>query len=237
MSHAAAMPASPVASRVQRPVTPRTSKGKRATRRATPAPAQARTGALSHAHETHEAVSGIEIEPPHPPRKETPLYRATHKRLVVTEDRPCYVCGVRRSDLRDPKRRADKTINPYGSKSVETHHWPVERSLADAVDPELVAQVFPSVRQFKTFIEWVDSEANMLVLCDQCHRLADHAIHRALWQDVIATKFAMRDAAGHRYAFAASVKDAAAVEVADEALVQEEAATPSVAVAAASAAS
>lgn len=209
----------PATTRAEKPVARRTPTKTRGRGKATPAPAQPRTGALSRAHATHEAVSAVEVEPPHAPRTETPLYRATHKRLVITEDRPCYVCGVRRSDLLDKTRRADLTINPYKAKAVESHHWPVERALAAAVDPELVAAAFPSVRQYKTFIEWVDSEYNMLVLCSACHRTADHAIHRALWQDVVATKFALRDVAGHRYEFAATPADAATVEAADEALV------------------
>lgn len=178
---------------------------------------------LARVHVTAEAISSRECEPPHPPRAETPIYRATHKRLVVTEDRPCYVCGVRRSDLLNKARRNDPRINPYGAKTQESHHFPVERGLLAAVDRELLAQAYPSVRQFKTLEEWVDSEHNMLVLCSSCHRLADHAIHRALWQDVVATKFAIRDASGHRFEFAASAKDAARVEAADEALVTEQA--------------
>lgn len=184
---------------------------------------------ISHVHETHVSVSNVELTPPHPPRTETPVYRATHKRLVITEDRPCYVCGVRRSDLRDPVRRKDKTINPYGAKSNESHHWPVERSLADSIDPQLVAAAFPSVKQFKTFIEWVDSEFNMLVLCDKCHRLAPHAIHHAVWQDVIATKFALRDTTGDVYQFAATAQDAAQAEALDERIMQADGLEPAAA--------
>lgn len=176
---------------------------------------------LARVHETHEATSAVELEPPHPPRKETPLYRATHRRLIITEDRPCYVCGVRRSDLLSKARRNDPRINPYKARVMESHHFPVERGLLAAVDRELLAQAYPTVRQYKTLEAWVDSEYNMLVLCSSCHRLADHAIHRALWQDVIATKFALRDTSGHRFEFAATPTDAAQVEAADEALVEE----------------
>ena len=171
---------------------------------------------LSHVHITKESVSSEELTPPHPPREETPIYRATHKRLVEDEDRPCFVCGVRGSDLLDPARQADVRVNPYGAADQESHHWPVERSLLGGVDPELVARDYPSVRQFKTFEEWVDSEFNMLVLCSACHRTADHAIHHSLWQDVIATKYAREDTAGDRYQFVATAKDASQVEAKDE---------------------
>lgn len=177
---------------------------------------------LDHVHATVEPDTHIELTPPHPPRTETPIYKATHKRLVITENRPCFICGVRRSDVRDPLRKKDATINPYQATAVETHHWPIERSLADAVDPSLVAQVYPTVRQFTTFIEWIDSEYNMLVLCSACHRTADHAIHKAHWQDVIATKFGKRDMTGDRYMFVASTADEQHSIVEDEQLMQEQ---------------
>lgn len=176
---------------------------------------------LSHVHETTENLSTIELTPPHDPRTETPIYKAIHERLLFQEDRPCFTCGVRHSDLQDPARRADVTINPYGAKVMESHHVVVERSLANAVDPALVAKVYASVHQFKTFIEWVDgSEDNIKPFCDQCHRLADHAIHRAAWQDVSATRFGIRGPDGKPYQFVATAKDASQVEAKDEQIEQ-----------------
>lgn len=176
---------------------------------------------VEQVHDAAADVARHTVVPPHPPRTETPIYRATHKRLVITEDRPCFICGVRRSDLLDPQRRADPTINPYGATDLETHHWPAERGLATALDRELLAQDYPSVRQYKTLIEWIDSEANMLVVCSACHRTADHAIHRTLYQDFIATKYAVRTPDGERYAFAADDEDVKQVEAADESIVQQ----------------
>ena len=187
-------------------------------------PRKSTSSTLQHVHATIEPDTHIELTPPHPPRTETPIYTATHRRLVIVEDRPCFICGVRRSDLRDPKRKRDPIVNPYKATALETHHWPVERSLADAIDPTLVAQTYPTVRQFKTFIAWVDSEYNMLVLCSACHRTADHAIHKAHWQDVIATKFGKRDSAGDRYTFVASDADEQQNITADEHLMEEQSA-------------
>lgn len=178
--------------------------------------------ALEHVHEAKAEFSEVTLTPPHPPRTETPLYEATHKRLIFAEDRPCFGCGVRHSDLQDSARKADPQVNPFGAEMMESHHFPVERSLATAIDRERVAADYPTVRQFKTLIEWVDSEYNILILCDQCHRLADHAIHRALWQDVIAEKYAIRDPqTGKRYEFAATEKDATAEEAQDETIVED----------------
>lgn len=120
---------------------------------------------VERVHATALHLATLEIEPPHPPRKETPIYAATHKRLVIAEDRPCWVCGVRRSDLLDPARRRDRTINPRGAKAMETHHWPVERSLLTAIDRVRLAADHPTVLYYKSLVEWVDGEHNMLVLC------------------------------------------------------------------------
>lgn len=162
----------------------------------------ATTPALSRIHETRESEAPIELIPPHPPRTETPIYQRTHHRLVVVEDRPCFICGVRKSVLASVAR-ADPEQNPLGATDIETHHFPVERALLAALDRELLARDYPTVHQFKTLEEWVDSEYNMLVLCDQCHRLAPHAIHRAHYDAFIAEKYGKRDAQGHRYEFAA----------------------------------
>lgn len=72
--------------------------------------------------------------PPHPPRRPTPLYTKSHHDMVVTEDLPCLVCGVRNSDLADPVRRADPAINPVGATQIETHHRMIEDSLIGAID-------------------------------------------------------------------------------------------------------
>lgn len=165
---------------------------------------------LSHVHETREPEAPIELTPPHLPRKETPIYQRTHKRLVIEEDRPCFICGVRKSTLSDPAQ------NPFGATDIETHHFPIERSLLAAIDRELLARDFPTVLQFKTLEEWIDSEYNLLCLCDPCHRLAPHAIHRAHYDAFIAEKYARRDAQGHVYEFAAeSEQQATQLEAVD----------------------
>ncbi len=176
-------------------------------------------GTLTHVHETHLSMSVIELSPPHDPREDTPIYRATHARLVIKEDRPCFICAVRYSDLRDPVRRNDLAINPMQAVTQETHHWPIERSLASAIDGDLLAKDYPSVLQYKTLIEWIDSEFNMLVLCSTCHR-GETGVHHVAAQDFFAAKYAIKGADGASYQFAATVADAATVEAKDEAIAQ-----------------
>lgn len=166
---------------------------------------------LAHVHETNESVATVEMTPPHPPREETPNYRAAHHLLVVEKDTPCRSCRVRHSDLEDPVRRSDPAINPRGAKAQESHHYPVERSLIDAVDWRKVHEDFPAVYSQESLLLWVDSPENLLVLCDADHRSPEHGIHHLLTQDWIIERYLLDG-----YQVAATAKDAATVEAKDE---------------------
>jgi hypothetical protein len=138
---------------------------------------------LSHVHATIEGVATVEMTPPHPPREETPEYVRTHHHLAKVLDSPCAMCGVRNSTLHDPKE------NPFGAKAIETHHYPIERSLLDACDPKKIGIVFPQVTDQATLEEFVDSEHNMMVLCDVHHRHPLHGIHHLTPQDFFVQPF------------------------------------------------
>jgi hypothetical protein len=129
------------------------------------------TDVAAHAQADEETHGLVEFFPEHPPRADTAEYRATHRLLVRTLDGCCADCGVRTSTLGDPAR------NPYGAKQLETHHYPIQRELADAVDPAKVARDFPEVTDRRTLKLFIDSPRNMLVLCDVCHRSPTRGIH------------------------------------------------------------
>jgi hypothetical protein len=129
----------------------------------------------------------IAFYPAHDPRRETPEYKETHRRLAIEQDRPCLICGVRNSTLKD------KAHNLYGAKQMETHHHVLEWALANAIDavkfnkillPRLRAR-HPNKEQYKkgafTADEvkvWVDhDEDNLWVLCDVHHRAKYFGIH------------------------------------------------------------
>lgn len=161
--------------------------------------------ALLHVHETKEEVASVELTPAHPPREETPIYKKTHHQLVVEEDSPCAICGVRRSTLADPAQ------NPFGATQLETHHFPIERSLLNACDWRKIAAKFKQVTSEADLEEFVDGPANMLVLCDQCHRSPQHGIHHLLPQDWFIQPFLKQN-----YEIAATASDAAQAMAADE---------------------
>lgn len=141
------------------------------------------TETLSHVHATVEGMATVEMTPPHPPREETPEYSKAHHHLTIALDSPCAMCGVRNSTLKDPKE------NPFGAQALETHHYPIERSLLDACDPKKVGIVFPQVTDRASLEAFVDSEHNLMVLCDVHHRHPLHGIHHLAPQDFFVQPF------------------------------------------------
>lgn len=162
---------------------------------------------LEHVHETTEPVATIEMTPPHPPREDTPEYQRAHHFLVYEKQEGCKVCGVKVGDL----AVMDPAANPFEAKAIETHHYPIERSLVDACDPKKVHHDFPQVYDHATLMQFVDSPANLLVLCDVHHRSVEHGIHHLLPAD-----FAVQPYLLDGYVVAAVAKDAAQVEAADQ---------------------
>lgn len=166
---------------------------------------------LSHVHATGEGLAAIEMTPPHPPREETPEYARAHHHLTKVLDEPCAMCGVRNSTLNDPKQ------NPFGATALETHHYPIERSLMDACDPLKVGVVFPQVKDRETLEAFVDSEHNLMVLCDVHHRHPLHGIHHLAPQDFFVQPFLISG-----YQVVATQQDEATAMAADEKLVEFE---------------
>ena len=125
------------------------------------------------AHQQTRQVTETIYYPDHDPRKASNEYRRTHKHLIGELDEPCWVCGVRKSTLTDPKS------NPHGAVQLETHHARVEWALANAVDPAKILADFPAMGTADEphLREWLDSEGNMLVLCDVHHRHGLYGIH------------------------------------------------------------
>jgi hypothetical protein len=162
---------------------------------------------IEEVHETWLSVETEELSPPHPPRVETPAYRAAHHQLVVVLDMPCMVCGVRNSTITDASQ------NPYKASAVETHHYPIERSLVDACDPLRVHEAFPQVVDQASLMQFVDSEANLLVLCSVHHRSPSLGIHHLVSQDWAILPFLKTG-----YIIASSKQDAKADMAIDTAL-------------------
>jgi hypothetical protein len=96
---------------------------------------------------------------------------------------------------------------------MESHHYPIARALMNACDPRRVHRDYPQVYDMATLAAFVDSPANLLVLCDQCHRSPEHGIHHLTPQDWIIQKY-LRPS----YLAVATAKDATTVVASDESI-------------------
>lgn len=119
--------------------------------------------------------------PPHDPRKASPEYVKTHHHLVVVMDEPCWICGVRNSDV--------QKMSPADRKlwQLETHHFEIEWAMEAAyegTDPaakemleKFTADHMEVMDDPARLREYLDSEGNMLILCATHHRGSRTGIH------------------------------------------------------------
>lgn len=110
-------------------------------------------------HEVHETISIDVFYPDHPPRKESALFKRTKNHLVAVMDTPCWICGA--------------------MKSREVHHFHAEWADADGIDWDKMRVLHPNFpwSMFKESTDFIDSEYNMMVLCEKHHRGKNHGIH------------------------------------------------------------
>lgn len=112
-----------------------------------------------HEHELKETLTVDVWYPDHALRKESNTFSRTKHHLVTVLDTPCFVCGCK--NLR------------------EVHHFHVEWAFSDGVDWDHMRVLHPNFdwTTFKTPEDFVDSEYNMMVLCQTHHRHVNHGIH------------------------------------------------------------
>ena len=84
------------------------------------------------------------------------------------------------------KKRPPRTRKLRARLGVESLE---ERSLMDACDPKKVGVVFPQVTDRASLEAFVDSEHNLMVLCDVHHRHPLHGIHHLAPQDFFVQPF------------------------------------------------
>ena len=129
-------------------------------------------------HNVHRTLDEIIAYPEHAPRKASYEYKRVHKHLVYELDEPCWVCGVRQSQLQ-------------AGQHNETHHAILEWALEGAANPSLILADFPEMGAADDphLRQWLDSEGNMLVLCSLHHRGAMKGIHMITYPAWIAQRY------------------------------------------------
>jgi hypothetical protein len=84
--------------------------------------------------------------PAHEPRKTSGIYRKTHQLLIYKDDTPCWICGVKESNLKADGPSEVTAANPLGAKQMETHHNIIEWAAANAIDWDKVAKDYPDMK-------------------------------------------------------------------------------------------
>lgn len=118
---------------------------------------------MPDAHIVTRSLEEVVWYPAHPPRKSSPEYKRVHHHLIYELDEACWICDIRHST----------------GGAMETHHSHLEWALANAVDPAKIFADFPEMGAADEphLREWLDSEGNMLVLCELHHRSGGHGVH------------------------------------------------------------
>jgi len=166
---------------------------------------------VDHVHEVKEVLHGNIFYPGHPKRKSTPEYEKTHHSLVFIKDTPCFICGIKQSTLTGIKNGTiDPKTNTLGVKFMESHHLFVQDSLADAVDIETLQKIVndddnqplsliikdvlkkANIVDHDSLMKFVDSEENMIILCD-VHHVGFGGMHNTSFNYFIIQKFILPD--------------------------------------------
>jgi hypothetical protein len=114
---------------------------------------------VAHEHEQHESIEIDIFYPDHPPRTESTLFRKTKHHMIAVLDMPCWVCGSK--------------------EKREVHHFHAEWADADGIDFDKMRELHPAFdwSSYREPSDFIDSEYNMMVLCEAHHRGRNHGIH------------------------------------------------------------
>lgn len=147
--------------------------------------------------------------PEHDPRTSDPHHKlfVAAKKQMRAQKIPCWRCGVTYALLL-PKGFSPTKENPLASYQLEAHHSDLEFSLINAVDvekwwssstrddPGFMVESFSQIDKWlhrhpemakkdheDLFQAYMESEGNLMQLCDVCHRSKDQGIHHIPYPD------------------------------------------------------
>lgn len=129
----------------------------------------------------HEQYRTLRLKfhyPEHEPRESDPhylLFNQTRQRLKEVGRLVCWRCGAK--------------------DRVELHHSIVEYAVTNALDVNLFIEMCPEfhVTDQETFLQFVESEGNLLPLCMECHR-GTQGIHSIPYPDWVPGRYLRKGA-------------------------------------------
>lgn len=137
--------------------------------------------AVTDAHSVTQHLTIQYTYPAHEPRRSDPHYKAFNAARRRLERLGALKCWIGNGDC--------------SHEPIELHHSTVEFSLANIVDVQHFAALYPEFRveSDEDFLAAIESEAGMLPLCLRRHR-GDIGIHSILYSPWLVQRFKKADA-------------------------------------------
>jgi hypothetical protein len=141
-------------------------------------------GGIVAAHDQHVSRSYIVHYPEHGPRESDPHYADFHEYKRRRKAAGTYMCDFAVDHRKGDTSECDLTA------PLEAHHRIIEFAVMNAVDFALLEKDYPGVSKM-TVGAWVESAANLMLLCRACHR-GPEGVHVAAAADYGATFYIRR---------------------------------------------
>lgn len=136
---------------------------------------------ITPAHDQTASNRYVVHYPPHPPRESDPHYKDfEHLHRLWKADPEKWRCSI--GAAREDFSECDL------DSPLELHHSHVEFSMQNGVDMAWLAKAYPGIDDPDQIGAWVESAANLMVLCVRHHR-GHGGIHHAAAADYEAEKW------------------------------------------------
>lgn len=123
--------------------------------------------------------------PDHEPRESDPHYLDFHHWKESQRGTPAWRCAW--------AARIDDDSECDLTKPLEAHHTHIEFALLNAVDLRHLEKLYPGVSDPSQVGAWVESAANLELLCAKHHRAASAGVHHLAYADWEASAFLVAD--------------------------------------------
>lgn len=122
---------------------------------------------INNEHELKEDIVVDVYYPNHEPRTTSETFIRSRNHMIVELKKTCWVCNI------------DNETALKQNNGLELHHYFVEWAFSDMVDWTKMKTLHPDFNwdKYTKPEDFVDSEYNMMVLCQTHHRHKDYGIH------------------------------------------------------------
>lgn len=119
--------------------------------------------------------------PPHEPRESDPHYADFHEWKRRQKAAGKWRCGW--AVLVDDDTDCDLTL------PLEAHHSHIEFALQNGISFERLEHAFPGISDPAQVGAWIESDANLILLCAKHHRALGHGVHHLSSSDYEGSHF------------------------------------------------